>query len=116
MRVLITGVTGFVGSHMVDYLAANHPQVEVHGLRRWRSRTENIDHVTSPLALHECDLRDAVSVETVLSEVRPDRIFHLAAQSYVPASWNSPEETLTTNIIGEMRLFESVRRLGLKSR
>ena len=102
MRVLITGVTGFVGSHMVDYLAQSHPEVEVHGIRRWRSRTENIEHIQSGLELHECDIRDASSVQGVIEKVRPDRLFHLAAQSFVPASWTAPEETLTTNIIGNI--------------
>ncbi len=116
MRVLITGVTGFVGSHMVDYLAQSHPEVEVHGIRRWRSRTENIEHIQSGLALHECDIRDASSVRDVIEKVRPDRLFHLAAQSFVPASWTAPEETLTTNIIGQLHIFEAVRHLGLKTR
>ena len=116
MRVLITGVTGFVGSHLVDYLAASHPQVEVHGIRRWRSRTENIDHIHSGLHMHECEIRDATSVRDVLERVQPDRIFHLAAQSFVPTSWNAPEETLTTNIIGQLHIFEAVRRTGLKTR
>ena len=116
MRVLITGVTGFVGSHMVDFLAQHHPQVEVHGILRWRSRTENIDHIQSGLALHECDIRDASSVRDVVEKVRPDRIFHLAAQSFVPASWSAPEETLSTNLMGQLHIFEAVRRAGLKTR
>lgn len=116
MRVLITGVTGFVGSHLVDYLALSHPEVEVHGIRRWRSRTENIEHIRSGLTLHECDIRDAGSVRDVIDTVRPDRLFHLAAQSYVPASWNAPEETLTTNVIGQLHILEAVRRAGLKTR
>ena len=116
MRVLITGVTGFVGSHMVDFLAKHHPAVEVHGVRRWRSRTENIEHITAGLAMHECDIRDASSVREVLEKVKPDRIFHLAAQSFVPTSWNAPEETLTTNLIGQLHILEGVRKLGLKTR
>jgi GDP-4-dehydro-6-deoxy-D-mannose reductase len=116
MRVLITGVTGFVGSHMVDFLAKAQPRAEVHGLCRWRSRTENIDHITSGLTLHDCDIRDASSVHEVLAEVKPDLIFHLAAQSFVPASWNAPEETLGTNVMGQLHIFEAMRKLGLKSR
>ncbi|HVP39957.1 MAG TPA: GDP-mannose 4,6-dehydratase [Candidatus Saccharimonadales bacterium] len=116
MRVLITGVTGFVGSHLVDFLVRTQPRAEVHGLCRWRSRTENIDHLATGLALHECDIRDASSVHAVLAEVRPDFIFHLAAQSYVPVSWTAPEETLSTNVLGELHLFEGMRRLGSKAR
>jgi GDP-4-dehydro-6-deoxy-D-mannose reductase len=116
MRVLITGVTGFVGSHMVDFLARTQPQAEVHGIRRWRSRTENIDHLTGGLTLHECDIRDASSVHAVVAGVKPDYIFHLAAQSFVPASWGAPEETLSTNVLGQLHLFEAMRRAGSKAR
>jgi GDP-4-dehydro-6-deoxy-D-mannose reductase len=116
MRVLITGVTGFVGSHLVDFLAKTQPRAEVHGLRRWRSRTENIDHIKTGLSLHDCDIRDATSVLEVMAEVKPDLIFHLAAQSFVPASWNAPEETLSTNLLGQLHLFEAMRRTGSKAR
>lgn len=111
MRVLITGVTGFVGSHLAE-LALDH-RSEVHGIIRWRSRTENIRHLRDRLQLHECDLRDASSVKTLVADVLPDRIFHLAAQSYVPTSWNAPAETLTTNILGQLHLFDAMREAGL---
>ncbi|MBI5837960.1 MAG: GDP-mannose 4,6-dehydratase [Candidatus Eisenbacteria bacterium] len=116
MRVLITGVTGFVGSHLVEYIARTQPKAEVHGIHRWRSRTENIDHITTGLTLHDCDIRDATSVHEIIAEVKPDQVYHLAAQSYVPASWHQPEETLSTNVIGQLHLFEAIRRLGLKTR
>ncbi len=61
----------------------------------------------------ECDLRDALSVRIALSRIEPDRIFHLAAQSFVPSSWKAPTETITTNIIGQINLFEAVRSLNL---
>lgn len=111
MRVLITGVTGFVGSHLAE-LALDRG-ADVHGIIRWRSRTENIEHLMDRLSLHECDLRDASSVETLIADVRPERIFHLAAQSYVPTSWNAPAETLTTNILGQLNLFEAMRTADL---
>lgn len=113
MRALITGITGFAGSHLADYLLAQQPAVKVFGIRRWRSRTENIDHLEGKIRLVECDLRDAAAVQGVLSEVRPDFIFHLAAQSYVPASWSAPSETLTTNLLGQTNIFEAVRALGI---
>ena len=116
MRVLITGITGFAGSHLADYILAEHPEVEVFGTRRWRSRTENIDHLSGRITLAECDLRDATAVHRVLAEIRPARIFHLAAQSYVPASWVAPSETLTTNILAQTNLFETMRSLELAAR
>jgi GDP-4-dehydro-6-deoxy-D-mannose reductase len=115
-RVLITGVTGFAGSHLVDYLLTRN-DCEIHGIWRWRSRTENIEHLKpGQLQLHECDLRDATSTFDTIEKVRPDWIFHLAAQSFVPTSWVAPTESLTTNILAQVNIFEAVRRLGLKTR
>src|SRR5215210_5575388 len=113
MRALITGITGFAGSHLAEYLLAEHPDVEVFGIYRWRSRMENIEHVRSRVKLLECDLRDYTSVHAALAASRPDIIFHLAAQSFVPSSWTAPNETLTTNVSGQTNLFEAIRALGL---
>ena len=114
-RVLVTGVTGFAGSHLVDYMLTRD-DCEIFGIQRWRSRTENIEHFASKITLLECDLRDATSTRDVLEKVRPDWIFHLAAQSFVPTSWTAPTESLTTNILGQINLFEGVRHVGLKCR
>ena len=113
MRVLITGITGFAGSHLADYILAEHSEVEIFGIQRWRSRTENIEHLAGKIELREADLRDYTSIHRVLDEVRPDAIFHLAAQSFVPTSWRAPAETLSTNIIGQTYIFEAVRALQL---
>jgi GDP-4-dehydro-6-deoxy-D-mannose reductase len=112
MKVLITGITGFVGSHLVDFLLQKG-DIEVYGIERWRSRTENVEHVKDKIKFDECDIRDASSVREIISKIKPDRIFHLAAQSFVPTSWNAPAETLTTNIIGELNIFEAVRQIGI---
>jgi len=112
MRVLITGFTGFVGSHLADYLVARG-DAEVFGVHRWRSRLENIEHLGDRVRRVECDVRDAAAVRRVLRDVRPDRIFHLAAQSYVPTSWLTPGETLGGNVLGQVNLFEAIRDLGL---
>jgi len=114
LRALITGITGFAGSHLAEFILSNHPDVEVYGIMRWRSRTENIEAIEQRVKLVECDLRDATSVKTLLGRVRPDMVFHLAAQSYVPSSWNAPGESLTTNIIGQLNIFEAVRELKIE--
>lgn len=116
MRVLITGITGFAGSHLADYLLAEQPGVEIFGTRRWRSPTDNIEHLTGKVGFRECDLKDANSVWRVLAEVRPDRIFHLAAQSYVPTSWTAPSETLSNNILSQTNILEAMRSLELEAR
>jgi GDP-4-dehydro-6-deoxy-D-mannose reductase len=113
MRVLITGITGFAGSHLADYILANHADVEVYGIVRWRSRMENILHIRDKVNLFEADLKDIVSLKKCLEEIKPDRIFHLAAQSFVPTSWLCPAETFAINAIGQINLFEAVLSLKL---
>lgn len=112
MRVLITGITGFVGSHLADYLLTKKG-IEVWGIERWRSKKDNIRDIENKINIIECDLRDATSVEKAIKEIKPEKIFHLAAQSFVPTSWHAPAETLTTNIIGQLNLFEAVRTAGI---
>lgn len=116
MRILITGITGFVGSHLAEYALDNKEGVEVFGTVRWRSRMDNVEGIEDRIHLLDCDLRDNVAVKNTLEEVRPDYIFHLAAQSFVPTSWKAPAETLTTNILSELNLLESIRDLGLDTR
>jgi GDP-4-dehydro-6-deoxy-D-mannose reductase len=113
MKALITGITGFAGSHLAEYLL-KQKNCQVFGIYRWRSRTENIEAIKNKITLLECDLRDLASTYEAIKKTKPDMIFHLAAQSYVPMSWTAPSETLTTNIISELNIFESVRSLELK--
>jgi GDPmannose 4,6-dehydratase/GDP-4-dehydro-6-deoxy-D-mannose reductase len=116
MRVLITGITGMVGSHLADYIVAHHPDTEIHGLVRWRSPLEHIRHLLGALTLHDAELRDLASLVALLRRVRPERIFHLAAQSYVTSSFLAPADTLHTNVIGTTNLLEAVRLAGLDPR
>ena len=143
MRVLITGVTGMAGSHLAEYLLSNEDDVEVFGTYRWRSKTENLSGLARDgrlgilneggsaaearvlaeaaerqasrrcLNLVEADLLDATSMRRLIAGVRPDVIFHLAAQSYVPASWTAPVQTFHVNAIGQLNLLEAVRESGL---
>lgn len=110
MRVLITGITGFVGSHMAELALAEG--AEVFGACRWRSNTENIEHLKDRLRLLEADLRDVSSVQEMLEQSAPDYVVHLAGQSYVLTSWHAPAETLTTNAVGQTNLLEAVRHRG----
>src|SRR3989344_697663 len=104
-KVLITGITGFVGSHLTELLLSRK-DYEVYGsIRDNRSPTVNIDHIMDKIRLESCDLTDASSIDRVVREVRPDYIFHLAAQSYVPDSWKNPNQTLTNNITSTTNLF-----------
>jgi len=141
LRILITGVTGMTGSYLAEYML-NFEGVEVYGTYRWRSRLDNLDDLkkagrvaiignNSPIAstaglgvmlkdidsaklnLIEGDITDPYSMRRVIGAVKPDRIFHLAAQSYVPGSWSAPTETLHRNIIGQANLLEAVREPGI---
>ncbi|MEW5945314.1 MAG: GDP-mannose 4,6-dehydratase [bacterium] len=111
MKALITGITGFVGSHLAEHLLERG--CEVYGIRRRRSPLENISHILGRITLIECELRDLVSVKATLAHVRPDYIFHLAAQSFVPTSWTSPADTLNNNIIGQLNVLEAMKAHGL---
>ena len=112
MRVLITGITGMVGSHLAEY-CLERGDVEVVGTVRWRSPRENIAGIVDRVQLVDCDLRDGASVRRLLERTQPEAIFHLAAQSFVPASWDGPADTLATNVGAQVNLLEAMRELGL---
>lgn len=115
MSVLITGITGFAGSHLADYFV-RQGRGDIYGTVRVRSRMEHIEHLRPHVNLVECELKSATSVDALIRKVRPAQIFHLAAQSFVPTSWNSPEDTLVNNVMTQLNLFESVRRNSLPCR
>ena len=116
MKVLITGITGMVGSHLAEYLLSSFPEIEVHGLVRWRSPLRNIQKILPRVRLHQGDLRDLNSLVLLLRQGRPDRIHHLAAQSYVDMSFVAPADTLSSNIIGTVNLMDAVRIVGINPR
>lgn len=109
MRVLITGVTGFVGSHLAEYIINLNEGHEVFGLCRWRSPKDNLEKIFNKVNMVEADLCDLSALIRHFREIKPDVIFHLAAQSYVLTSFNSPIHTLWTNVIGTANLLEAVR-------
>jgi GDP-4-dehydro-6-deoxy-D-mannose reductase len=120
---------------MAEFLLNEHPEVEIFGIYRRRSRLEHLSevqdllHMVEPgvarvetmraafkpgkINLVDCDLLDSFSTHSLVGAVQPDRIFHLAAQSHVPTSWNAPAATLMDNVLGQVNLFEAVRMEGL---
>lgn len=112
MRCLITGITGFAGSHLAEYLLTLG--CEVFGTARHRSPLENITGILDKINLISgVDLRDAHAVGAAVEGAEPEYVFHLASQSFVPSSWISPADTLETNAIGTINLLEAVRRSKL---
>jgi len=109
MNIFITGITGFVGSHLTEYLLSLKEKHKIYGICRWRSPRDNLSMVYNKITLLEADLSDLSALIRQLKVVKPDVIFHLAAQSYVLTSFNSPIQTLLTNTIGTGNLLESVR-------
>ena len=109
--VLITGITGFVGSHLAEYILANHRDFSVIGLARWRSPKDNIESILNRITLEYGDLTDLPSLKKILIKHRPKYIFHLAAQSYVDFSFLAPIATLESNVIGTANLLEAIHDL-----
>jgi GDPmannose 4,6-dehydratase len=115
MNVLITGITGMVGSHLADYLLEN-TDWEIFGMCRWRSPLDNVGHLLGRANRKDRvhfisgDLCDYISLVNAVEESQPDYVFHLAAQSYPATSFTAPIQTLDTNILGTERLLEALRR------
>lgn len=113
-RVLITGITGMVGSHLADYLLAN-TDWDIFGMCRWRSPLDNIQSLVPIINTHGRvqvvygDLRDTLSIQNVVKKAKPDYVFHLAAQSFPKTSFDSPLDTLDTNIQGTARLLDALK-------
>ena len=108
MRVFITGITGPVGSFLADYLVTL-PDLELHAFKRWRSDPRPIEQLQGKITIHEGDIEDPYSIGAAIARVQPDRIYHLAAQSYPSASWDAPVTTLRTNVEGTLNVLEAVR-------
>jgi GDP-4-dehydro-6-deoxy-D-mannose reductase len=139
-RVLITGITGFAGSHLSELLL-DKGEYEIYGTARWRSKLDNLSEIASQGRLNnlmeestddakifqksvkkdcvnllQCEIGDAVSVRRTITLTKPEFIFHLAAQSFVLSSWNDPAQTIKTNVIGQVNLLEAVRLEGVNPR
>jgi GDPmannose 4,6-dehydratase len=110
-RALITGLGGFVASHLTEYLLAN-TDWEITGTMRWSEPLDNLRLSTDtnrPVVPVFGDLTDAGSMHSAVKATKPDYVFHLAAQSYPHTSFEAPAETLRTNVEGTLNLLEAVR-------
>jgi len=111
MKALITGMTGFIGSHLAEFLLEK--DMEVAGTVWDKVELKNVEAVKDKVKILECDIRDSERVAEIINDLQPDRIYHLAAQSFPTVSWDEPKRTLETNVIGTSNLFEAVRKMEL---
>jgi GDPmannose 4,6-dehydratase len=118
--ILITGITGMVGSHLADFLLEN-TDWKIYGLCRWNDNFENIEHLSERInnkdriELIYGDLNDLPSLINTVNTSKPDYVSHLAAQSYPQTSFSSPIETLGTNILGTTNLLEALKNSEYKN-
>lgn len=114
-KILITGITGQVGSQLADFVIEN-TSYDVVGMMRWQEPMDNLYHLTGRInrrdriSLHYADLNDYSALARMIKNIRPDYVSHLAAQSYPKTSFDIPIETLQTNIIGTANLLEAIRQ------
>ncbi|MBY8989925.1 MAG: GDP-mannose 4,6-dehydratase [Candidatus Lokiarchaeota archaeon] len=138
-KILITGVNGFIGSHLTDFCMTKN--IALYGIDRPNQEYRDLSHYTNnklnfidddklefhgelikiPTAnkrftLLECDIKNATLLEKIIRKVEPDILFHFAAQPYILRSWEEPIETIKTNIIGTINIFESIKKFKLKTR
>jgi len=119
-RALITGITGMVGSHLAEYLL-RQTDWDVVGMCRWRSPLDNLSELTTRInaknriSLLYGDLSDSLSIQNVVPPADPNYVFHLAAQSFPRVSFDSPLDTLDTNVQGTARVLESLRQFSPKA-
>ncbi len=106
---LITGISGFLGSHLAEFLMTQGWSIS----GTIRQNTSNLTHIRDKIALFSCDIMNKAQTEAAVQETRPAVIFHLAAQSLPSVSWTQPEVTFQANVLGTLNLLEAVRQARL---
>ena len=110
-KILVTGATGFVGSHMVDFLLDNIKNIKIYATKRYHlSRIDKIQHFYDKINWVDCDLTDPVSVNKIIKQIKPDKILHFAAESFVSPSWDHPNRYMSVNYNATVNLLEALRQ------
>ena len=115
MKVLITGIGGFAGSHLTDYIAAN-TSAEIYGVLRDSEKDDNLLQHGDKIVLSRGEITDFQSIFMIIKEVKPDIIFHVAGQAFVPSSFEHAADTFKTNVIGTINIFEAVKAAEISPR
>jgi len=138
-KIIITGSNGYLGSHLIDFYLKK--QYEIYALDRPFASFKNLAHYTNGrenfgneeklmifgeyiripsnnenLIFIECDIKNSILIDKIISEVKPELIFHFAAQPYIIPSWNDPIDTIETNVIGTINIFEPIKKYKIKTR
>lgn len=115
-NVLITGVTGFVGSHLADYIIREQPDCKIWATKRYHlSRMDHVEHIHDQINWIDCNLTDSIAVKRMFDTLSPDRIFHCAAESFVSPSWDHPLQYMRVNYDSTVNLLECLKDLGSKA-
>jgi GDP-4-dehydro-6-deoxy-D-mannose reductase len=116
-KILITGATGFVGSHMADYILENFPNYEIYASKRYHlSRLDKIEHVYEKIRWIDCDVTDPIATEKMIRFVKPYRIFHFAAESFVSPSWDHPHRYMSVNYNGTLNILEAMKKIKSRAK
>ena len=115
MKILVTGIGGFAGSHLADYIIANSTS-ELFGVLKDLEKDDNIHGHHGKIKLYHCDIGEFQAVFKILKTVKPDVIFHVAGQAFVPSSFEFTAETFKTNVIGTINVFEAVKACEINPR
>lgn len=120
-KILVTGGTGFVGSHILDKLVSERDikkaMIEIYATRRYHlSRRDKVEHLETKVNWVDCDLTDPIAVNELLQKIQPDEIFHMAAESFVSPSWTHPHRYMQVNYNATLNLLESIRTFSPKTK
>lgn len=117
-KILITGISGFVAGHFVNFLAEKKEEIEIYGISRSKPSWNFFDSsdIMQNIQFHQADLRDKTSIQPLIREIRPDFILHLAAQSSVAESWKFPESSIFNNISGFLNVIETIRLFDIPTK
>jgi GDP-4-dehydro-6-deoxy-D-mannose reductase len=116
-KILVTGATGFVGSHIVDSLLLDNESGEantqIYGSRRYHlSRRDKSLHFENKIKWIDCDITDAIAVNEMIKNLRPDEIYHMAAESFVSPSWNHPSRYMDVNYNGTVNILDAIKNFS----